>query len=157
LAWVAVMGVVGICLFAQMAGRVAAVSGRATLEIIRQRLGPPTAAANLSASFFINLMTLSAEIGGVALALQLATDVGRMVWIPLAAFAVWVVIWCVKFAIMENVAGLVGMCLIVFVVAVFALHPNGVILLIRRAHRSSRRKSPPRRTGVSPSRCSAPR
>ncbi|BDY30301.1 NRAMP family divalent metal transporter [Mycolicibacterium mageritense] len=124
LAWVVVVGVVGICLFAQMAGRVAAVSGRATFEIIRERLGPRTAAANLGASFLINLMTLTAEIGGVALALQLATDVGRLMWIPVAAFAVWLVIWRVKFSIMENVAGLAGLCLIVFAVSVFALQPH---------------------------------
>jgi Mn2+/Fe2+ NRAMP family transporter len=124
LAWVVVVGVVGICLYANMAGRVAAVSGRATFEIIRERLGPRVAAMNLSASFLINLMTLTAEIGGVALALQLATDVGRMAWIPVAAFAVWVVIWRVKFKVMENAAGLLGLCLIVFAVSVFALQPN---------------------------------
>lgn len=124
LVWVVVVGVIGICLYANMAGRVAAVSGRATFEIIRERLGPRTAAANLSASFFINLMTLTAEIGGVALALQLATDVGRLMWIPVAAFAVWVVVWRVKFEIMENVAGLLGLLLIVFAVSVFLLHPN---------------------------------
>ncbi|MFN3006074.1 NRAMP family divalent metal transporter [Mycolicibacterium wolinskyi] len=124
LAWVVVVGVIGICLFAQMAGRVAAVSGRATFEIIRERLGPRTAAANLSASFLINLMTLTAEIGGVAIALELATDVGPMMWIPVAAFAVWVVIWRVKFSIMENVAGIMGLSLIVFAVCVFLLQPN---------------------------------
>jgi Mn2+/Fe2+ NRAMP family transporter len=124
LVWVVVVGVVGICLYANMAGRVAAVSGRATFEIIRERLGPRTAGLNLTASFFINLMTLTAEIGGVALALQLATDVGKMMWIPVAAFAVWVVVWRVKFEVMENVAGMLGLCLIVFAVAVFALHPN---------------------------------
>jgi Mn2+/Fe2+ NRAMP family transporter len=124
LVWVVVVGVVGICLYANMSGRVAAVSGRATFEIIRERLGPRAAAANLSASFFINLMTLTAEIGGVALALQLATDVSPKMWIPLAAFAVWLVIWRVKFQIMENCAGLLGLCLIVFIVSVFALHPN---------------------------------
>jgi Mn2+/Fe2+ NRAMP family transporter len=124
LAWVVVVGVIGICLYANMAGRVAAVSGRATFEIIRERLGPRTAVANLSASFLINLMTLTAEIGGVALALQLATDVGPMLWIPVAAFAVWVVVWRVKFSVMENVTGLLGLCLIVFAVSVFALHPD---------------------------------
>ncbi|OBB52699.1 Nramp family divalent metal transporter [Mycolicibacterium fortuitum] len=124
LVWVVVVGVVGICLFAEMSGRVAAVSGRATFEIIRERLGPRTAAANLVASFLINLMTLTAEIGGVALALQLASDVGRMLWIPVAAVAVWLVIWRVKFSVMENTAGLAGLCLIVFAVAVFALQPH---------------------------------
>ena len=97
LAWVVVVGVIGICLYAQMAGRVAAVSGRATFEIIRERLGPRMAAANLGASFFINLMTVTAEIGGVALALQLATDVGPLLWVPVAAFAIWIVIWRVRF------------------------------------------------------------
>jgi Mn2+/Fe2+ NRAMP family transporter len=121
---VVVVGVLGICLYANMAGRVAAVSGRATFEIIRERLGPRTAAANLCASIFINLMTLTAEIGGVALSLELATGVGPMVWIPVAAFAGWLVIWRVKFSIMENVAGLLGLCLIVFAVSVFALQPN---------------------------------
>src|SRR6185503_19657865 len=118
------VGVIGICLYAQMAGRVAAVSGRATFDIIRERLGPRTAAANLGASFFINLMTVTAEIGGIALALQLASDVGPKLWIPVAAFGVWIVIWRVRFSVMENVTGLLGLSLIVFAVAVFMLHPN---------------------------------
>ncbi|WP_029112101.1 NRAMP family divalent metal transporter [Mycobacterium sp. URHB0044] len=124
LVWVVFVGVLGICVFAQMSGRVAAVSGRATFEIIRERLGPRAAGANLGASFLINLMTVTAEIGGVALALQLATDVGPLLWMPVAAFAVWLVIWRVKFSIMENVAGLLGLCLLVFAVSVFLLAPN---------------------------------
>jgi hypothetical protein len=119
-----VVGVTGICLYANLAGRVAAVSGRATFEIIRERLGPRTAAANLTASFLIKLMMLTSEIGGVAVALQLAIDVGRFMWIPVAAFAVWLVIWRVKFSIMENVAGLLGLCLIISAVAVLAMQPN---------------------------------
>ncbi|UUT36259.1 NRAMP family divalent metal transporter [Microbacterium elymi] len=74
LAWVVVAGIIGICIYADMAGRVAAVSGRATFEIIRERLGPRTGLANLSASFLINLLTLTAEVGGIALAMQ--TGVG---------------------------------------------------------------------------------
>lgn len=124
LAWVVPVGVLGICLFAQMSGRVAAVSGRATFEIIRERLGPRMAASNLLASFFINLLTLTAEVGGIALALQLASSVNPKLWIPLAAFAVWLVIWRVKFSTMENVTGLVGLCLITFGVAVFLLGPD---------------------------------
>jgi len=128
LVWVVPVGVLGICLFANMAGRVAAVSGRATFEIIRERLGPRAAAANLGASFFINLMTVTAEIGGVALALQLASDVGPPLWMPVAAFGVWIVIWRVRFSIMENVTGVVGLCLITFAVAVFLLGPDWAIL-----------------------------
>lgn len=124
LAWVVVLGVGGICLYANMAGRVAAVSGRATFEIIRERLGPRAALANLAASFLINLLTLTAEVGGVALALQLASGVGPLMWFPVAAFAVWLVIWRVRFSVMENVTGLLGLCLIVFAVALFLLGPD---------------------------------
>jgi manganese transport protein len=124
LAWVVVIGVIGICVFAQMSGRVAAVSGRATFELIRERLGPRFAVLNLGASFMINLMTLTAEIGGVALALQLVSSVSYLLWVPFAALAVWLVIWRVKFSVMENVTGLVGLCLIGFAVALFLLHPD---------------------------------
>ena len=124
LAWVVVLGVIGICVFAQMSGRVAAVSGRATFELIRERLGPRVAVLNLGASFMINLMTLTAEIGGVALALQLVSSVSYLLWVPFAALAVWLVIWRVRFSIMENVAGLVGLCLVGFAVALFLLNPD---------------------------------
>lgn len=124
LVWVVVVGVIGICVFAQMSGRVAAASGRATFEIIRERLGARMALANLGASFLINLLTLTAEIGGIALALQLATSIEPTLWMPVAAFAVWLVIWRVKFSIMENVTGLLGLTLVMFAVAVFLLHPN---------------------------------
>lgn len=124
LAWVVLLGIVGICVYADMAGRVAAVSGRATFEIIRERLGPRAGLMNLSASFLINLLTLTAEIGGIALALHLAAGIGPELWIPVALFAVWIVIWRTKFSIMENVAGMLGLTLIVFAVAIFLLGPD---------------------------------
>lgn len=124
LGWVVIVGVVGICLFAQMSGRVAAVSGRATFEIIRERLGPRAGVANLAASFLINLLTLTAEVGGVALALQLASSIQPWLWMPVAALAVWLVVWRVRFSIMENVTGLLGLTLIVFAVALFLLKPD---------------------------------
>jgi len=124
LVWVVLVGVVGIVLFANMSGRVAAVSGRATFEVIRERLGPRAGLANLSASFLINLMTVTAEIGGIALALQLASSVYYLLWIPVAVVAVWLVIWRVRFSIMENVTGLLGLTLIIFAVALFLLKPD---------------------------------
>lgn len=124
LAWVVVVGVVGICVFAQMAGKVAAVSGRATFELIRERMGPRLGLANLGASFLINLLTLTAEVGGIALALQLASSVHYLLWVPVAALAVWLVIWRVGFQVMENVTGLVGLLLIGFAVAFFLLGPD---------------------------------
>src|SRR5436853_5200031 len=71
LAWVVVVGVIGICVYAEMAGRVAAVSGRPVFDLVRERLGPRFGLANLLASFFINFLTLTAEVAGVAIAMAL--------------------------------------------------------------------------------------
>ena len=40
LAWVVLVGVVGIVVYAEMAGRVAAISGRPVFDLVRERLGP---------------------------------------------------------------------------------------------------------------------
>ena len=74
LAWVVVVGVIGIVMYAEMAGRVAAISGRPVFDVIRERLGARAALVNLGASFFINILTLTAEIAGLAVVIELATS-----------------------------------------------------------------------------------
>jgi Mn2+/Fe2+ NRAMP family transporter len=44
--------------------------------------------------------------------------------IAVAALAVWIVVWRVRFSVMENVTGLLGLSLIVFAISVFLLHPD---------------------------------
>jgi manganese transport protein len=134
LAWAVVLGVVGIIVFAEMSGRVAAVSKRATFDLVRERLGARMAFVNLGASFFITLLTLIAEVAGVALAIQLATDVNYLLWIPLVGFLVWLVIWRVKFEAMEQTFGLLGLAMIVVAVAVWQLHPDWSNLWHQAAH-----------------------
>lgn len=75
LAWVVVVGVVGIVIFAEMSGRVATMSSRPVFDVIRERLGARLALVNLAASFFINLLTVAAEIGGLALVIELVTGI----------------------------------------------------------------------------------
>jgi Mn2+/Fe2+ NRAMP family transporter len=134
LAWVVVVGVVGIVIFAEMAGRVAAVSGRATFDIVRERLGARAAFANLFASFFINFLTLVAEIAGVAIAVQLLSGVDYLIWLPVAAFGVWMVVWRVRFESMERIFGVLGLALIVVAVAVVKLGPDWGDLLRQVSH-----------------------
>jgi Mn2+/Fe2+ NRAMP family transporter len=129
LAWATVVGVVGICVFAEMSGRVAAVSGRATFDLIRERLGPRVGMLNLLSSMLITMLTYTAEIGGVALALQLVASVHELLVVPVVAVVVWVVLWRAKFSIIENVFGLLGLALVVFGVAVWKLGPDYGALL----------------------------
>jgi Mn2+/Fe2+ NRAMP family transporter len=124
LAWVVPIGVLGICLYAEMCGRVAVISGRPVFDVIRERLGPRLALANLAASLLVTGLTLAAEIGGVALAMELVTSVNYLLWVPLVGVLVWIVIWRVRFQHMETAFGLLGLFLIVFAVAWWKLGPH---------------------------------
>jgi Mn2+/Fe2+ NRAMP family transporter len=124
LAWATVLGAVGIMVFAEMSGRVVAISGRPTFDIIRERLGPRVGLANLFGSMAVTVLTYIAEIGGVALSLELATSVWEYLWVPFTAAAVWIVLWRAKFDLVENAFGLLGLALIVFSVALWQLSPD---------------------------------
>jgi manganese transport protein len=124
LAWAVLVGVIGIVIYAEMCGRVAAVAGRPVFDLVRERLGPRFGLANLIASFFINFLTLTAELAGVAIALSLASSVNYLLVIPFAAVLVWLVIWRMPFETMERVFGLLGLCLIAFAVTVWKIGPD---------------------------------
>jgi len=134
LAWATVLALVGIMIFAEMAGRVAVVSERPVFDLVRERLGPRVALVDLIASFVITLVTIAAEIGGVALALQLASDVNYLLWVPIVGLLVWLIVWRLGFQILENGLGLAGLSLIVVVIAVMALHPDWGSLVHQTAH-----------------------
>jgi manganese transport protein len=124
LAWAVIVGIIGICLYAEMAGRVAAQSNRPVFDLIRERLGPRTALLALTGSFAVTALTMTAELGGVALALELASDINYMLYLPWVLVAIWLVIWRVKFEKMEQTFGLLGLFLLVFTVALWHTHPD---------------------------------
>ncbi|WIM93026.1 divalent metal cation transporter [Actinoplanes oblitus] len=133
-AWVLVVGVIGICAYAEMSGRVTAVSGRPVFDLVRERLGPRVALANLAGSLLVTVLTLGAELGGVGLALQLATSVDYLLWVPVVAVVLWVALWRVKFSVLENIFGLTGLVLIVFIVAAVKLGPDPAQLWQQASH-----------------------
>jgi Mn2+/Fe2+ NRAMP family transporter len=121
---VVIVGVLGICVFAEMSGRVAAVSRRATFDLVRERLGPRVGLLNLFGSMAVTLLTFVAEVGGVALAVQLIVSVHHVLLVPLVAVVVWLILWKARFSLMENVLGLLGLALVVYVVALWQLDPD---------------------------------
>src|SRR5919109_4066097 len=102
LAWAVVVGVIGIVVYAEMSGRVAAVSGRPVFDLVRERLGARVALVNLFASFLINLLTIAAEIGGLALVIELITGLNYLLWVPLVGVAVWIALWKLSFGLLEK-------------------------------------------------------
>lgn len=121
LTWAVVIGTIGMTIYGEMAGRVTAVAQRSVFDVVRERLGVRAALLNLIAFVILAVLTLAAEIGGIALVLGLATGVTYLVFVPFVGAAVWLVVWRLKFSVMENVLGLLGLCLVVYVVALFVL------------------------------------
>jgi Mn2+/Fe2+ NRAMP family transporter len=124
LLWVVVIGVVGIIVYSEMCGRVAAVSKRPVFDLVRERTGFGAGLATLLASQVVNLMTCAAEIGGVAISLQLLAGLPYRVLIPLAVAGLAVAAWALPFEWIERVFGYLGLCLLVFAVAAIKLHPD---------------------------------
>jgi Mn2+/Fe2+ NRAMP family transporter len=124
LMWVVVIGVVGIVVYSEMCGRVAAVSGKAVFDAIRERVGFNAALGALVASEVVNLMTLAAEVGGVAISLQLLSGLPYRWLIVLAIVALALIIWTTSFEWLERIFGYGGLCMLVFAVAAVKLSPD---------------------------------
>lgn len=121
LTWAVVLGTAGMVLFGEMAGRVTAVAKRPVFHLVRERLGARVSLVNAAACTLLNLATLAAEIGGVSLVMQMVTGISYLIWVPLAGLAAWLTVWRMPFQLMEQLFGLLGLGLIVFVVALFRL------------------------------------
>jgi manganese transport protein len=124
LLWALVVGVIGIIVYAEMCGRVATVTGRPVMTVVRQRLGYSAGLVTMAASLLLNLLTLAAEVGGVALVLQLMFDFNYSTLILISVISLTVIVWVLPFEWIERVFGYVGLCLLVYAVAAIDLHPN---------------------------------
>lgn len=124
LAWVTVFSVVGIMCFSEMAGRIALKTQRPALALARSRMGPRFALFALIGSLLVTGLLVMAELAGVALALQLATSIDYLLLVPVATLLVLIVVWRLPFELMERLYGILGLTMLVFVVAVFQLHPD---------------------------------
>jgi Mn2+/Fe2+ NRAMP family transporter len=124
LMWVIPIGVLGIIVYSEMSGRVAAVSGKAVFDAVRERTGFSAGLSALVASEVVNLLTLAAEIGGVAIALQLLSGLPYRVLLVLAIVGFALVLWTVQLEWMERIFGYGGLCMLVFAVAAVRLGPD---------------------------------
>lgn len=124
LAWVTVFAVIGIMCYAEMAARIAIKTKQPAFALARSRLGPRYALGGLIGSFLVTALLVMAELSGIALALELASGIHYLLWVPVAAAAVLVVVWALPFEVTERLYGLLGLAMLVFVVAVWHLDPD---------------------------------
>ena len=123
LAWVLVLGTLSLALLMEMTGRLAAVSKRTYVDLLRERFGYRFFLLPLVAVFLVSFLVLASEIGGVSIALQMATGINFAWWAIPVALLGWVLLWRGTFGIVEKGTALLGLVALVFAVGALKLHP----------------------------------
>jgi Mn2+/Fe2+ NRAMP family transporter len=121
--WVVVLGTLCVIFLSEMLGRLAAVSHHTLADAIRERFGIRYHAIPLIAELFLDVIVLAAEIGGVAMSLQLLTSIGFPWWSVPVAVGVWLLLWRGTFDVVEDGVALLGLVTLCFAVAAIKTHP----------------------------------
>jgi manganese transport protein len=124
LLWAVALGTIGIGVYAEMCGRVAAVTGRPVFDSIRMRLGFGMGLVALIASTFVNILTVAAELGGLAIILTLLFDAAFSLFVVLAAIGLIVAVALLPFGGIERIFGYGGLLMIVFIATAIHQSPD---------------------------------
>jgi Mn2+/Fe2+ NRAMP family transporter len=122
--WAVPVGVLGIIVFAEMSGRIAAVAKKPNFELVRERYGTRLSTFTLVCSLILTVLTLGAELGGLGFVLNYLFDVsvGFFVLVGLIVMAAAAVL--LPFSGIERLFGYCGLALLVFVAAAIKLDPT---------------------------------
>ncbi len=123
LIWAILLGGLCIIFLVEQAGRFSAVSGRTIPDAIRERFGFNYFAFLYIVLALVTLLVLAAEIGGVCIALELATGIHFQWWTIPAALLIWLVMWKGTFGVIEKGVSLLGLVTLCFVVGAYVIHP----------------------------------
>jgi Mn2+/Fe2+ NRAMP family transporter len=124
LLWALAVGTLGIMIYGEMSGRVAAVARLTVFDIIRRDFSPKLGFFTLVLSNIVNLLTCAAEIGGVAYIIQLLSGFSYELLIPIVALGLIAIIWFVPFKGIERIFGYLGVGLVIFLIAAIKTHPT---------------------------------
>ena len=124
LVWAVLLGTFCVILLTEMSGRLAAVSHHTVADAVRERLGFRYFAFPLVTEMAQDVLVLSAEIGGIAVALHLATGFDYRLFIPLVAVFLWGLLWFGNFSVIENGISFIGLVALAFVVGSFIVPPE---------------------------------
>jgi Mn2+/Fe2+ NRAMP family transporter len=122
LLWAIAAATLMLAMLAEMAGRLAIVSKRSMAAAVRERFGFHFQVVPLGAELVIDVLLLTAEIGGAAIAVKLLTGIGFQWWIVPIGAVIWLVLWLGNFTVIEDGVGFLGMVTLTFVVAAWRLH-----------------------------------
>lgn len=123
LIWVFAFATIGIMVFGEMSGRVAAIAKQPVFNLMRHRLGLKLGLFTLAASLLSTLITCAAEVGGMGLILYHLTGAPYLAMAALSVLFLMASIWFLPFKWIERSYGLAGLLMIVFAAALVAIQP----------------------------------
>ena len=123
LIWVFALSTIGIMVFGEMSGRVAAVAHQPVFNLMRHRLGLKLGLVTLLASMVSTLITTAAELGGVGLVLHYLTGAPYLLMAVAGTLVLGASMWILPFKWIERTYGLLGLLMLVFAVSLVAIHP----------------------------------
>jgi len=124
LLWVVALGTIGIIVFGEIAGRIAAVRGQGLFHVIRERAGIRLGLLTLAAATIVCLLTCAAEIGGIALLWQLMSGLPYRLLIVLALAFFLLASWFLPFKWIERIFGLLGLFMVIFIALACKVSPD---------------------------------
>ncbi|NUO37084.1 MAG: divalent metal cation transporter [Gemmatimonadaceae bacterium] len=124
LLWVLIVGTLSLAFLMEMTGRLAAVSRRTYVDHLRQCFGVRFFMAPLIVVLIVSFLVLASEVGGVSIALQMATGIGFQWWAVPVALAGWLLLWRGTFGVVEQGTAILGLVALVFAVGAVKLHPH---------------------------------
>jgi manganese transport protein len=122
--WAIPVGVLGIMIFAEMSGRIVAVSKKPNFVLVKERYGRRLSTFTLVASLVLTVLTLGAELGGLGFVLNYLFDVNVNLFVLVALLAVAAAIYFLPFGGLERVFGYMGLALLVYLAASVKLDPD---------------------------------
>src|SRR3954462_10904103 len=97
LLWALILGTLVVIVLVEMSGRFAAVTKKTIPEAVREHLGVRVWAVPFVVLVVMHVLTLAAEIGGIAFGLQLLTGISFSVWAIPVGILVWLFLWRATF------------------------------------------------------------
>ena len=123
LIWAFAFSTVGMMVFGEMCGRVAATAKQPVFNLMRHRLGLKLGLVTLFASLISTLITCAAEVGGMGLILHYLTGAPYLLMAVASALVLMASMWILPFKWIERTYGLLGLLMLSFAVALVAIRP----------------------------------
>ena len=124
LLWAVALGGICVIVLVEQSGRLAAISRHTVVDAIRERFGFRYFFFFFLILGMVTLLVLGAEMGGVCVALEMATGIAFRWWAIPLGLLMWLLIWKGTFSFIEQGVSLLGLITLCFVIGAVMMHPD---------------------------------